>query len=68
MATLAGLLALLDLGLVRATIPAMVVLGPLTVAQYLVWRHRGRERTTWEYLQAEPLAPALVPAPTRERF
>jgi hypothetical protein len=67
-ATLAGLLALLALGLVRATIPAMVVLGPLIVAQYLVWRHRGRERTTWEYLQAEPLAPALVSAPTRERL
>ena len=44
-ATSAILLALLDLGLVRATIPAMVVLGPLTVAQYLVWRRRGRERT-----------------------
>jgi hypothetical protein len=42
---------------VRATIPAMVALGPLTVAQYLGWRRRGRERTTWEYLQAEPLAP-----------
>jgi hypothetical protein len=66
-ATIAGLLALLDLGLVRATIPAMVALGPLTVAQYLVWRRRGRERTTREYLQAEPLAGALGPAPTRER-
>ena len=67
-ATLAGLLALLDLGLVRATIPAMVVLGPLTVAQYLVWRRRGRERTTREYLQAEPMAEALVSTPTREGF
>ena len=44
--------ALLDLGLVRATIPAMVVLGPLTAAQYLVWHRRGRERTTREYRQA----------------
>jgi hypothetical protein len=59
-ATLAALLALLDLGLVRATIPAMVALGPLTVAQYLGWRRRGRERTTREYLQAEPLASALA--------
>jgi ABC-type uncharacterized transport system YnjBCD permease subunit len=67
-ATLAGLLALLDLGLVRTTIPAMVALGPLTVAQYLGWRRRGRERTTWEYLQAEPLAPALLQTPTRARF
>ena len=57
-ATIAALLALLDLGLVRATIPAMVALGPLTVAQYLFWRRRGPERTTREYLQAEPLAPA----------
>jgi hypothetical protein len=67
-ATLAGLLALLDLGLVRTTIPVMVALGPLTVGQYLGWRRRGRERTTREYLQAEPTALALVPAPTREGF
>ena len=53
-ASIAVLLALLDQGLVRVTIPAMVLLGPLTVAQYLVWRRGGRERTTWEYLQAEP--------------
>jgi hypothetical protein len=46
----------------------MVALGPLTVAQYLAWRRRGRERTTWEYLRAEPLVPALVPAPTHERL
>jgi hypothetical protein len=56
--------ALLDLGLVRRTIPAMVALGPLTVAQYLFWRRRGPERTTREYLQAEPLAPALAAHPT----
>ncbi len=35
--------------------PAMVVLGPLMVLQYLFWsRRRGRERTTWQYLQEEP--------------
>jgi hypothetical protein len=62
-ATIGGLLALLDVGLVRTTIPAMVALGPLTVAQYIFWRRRGRERTTWEYLQAEPLAPALAADP-----
>jgi hypothetical protein len=55
-ATRHGVLALLDLGLVRATIPAMVVVGPLTAALYLVWHRRGRERTTREYRQAEPLA------------
>ncbi len=35
--------------------PVMVVLGPLMVAQYAWWSQRyGRERTTWQYLQAEP--------------
>jgi len=33
----------------------MVILGPLMVAQYLYWRRRtGAERTTQEYLRAEP--------------
>ena len=37
------------------TFPVMVVLGPLMVAQYLTWIwQRGTERTTWQYLQAEP--------------
>ena len=36
--------------------PVMVVLGPLMVLQYLYWRRRrGWERTTWQYLQKEPL-------------
>ncbi len=35
---------------------AMVVLGPLMVAQYIYWaRRKGQERTTWQYLQAEPV-------------
>ena len=34
----------------------MVVLGPLMVLQYAYWRRRcGKERTTWQYLQAEPV-------------
>ncbi len=33
--------------------PAMVVLGPLMVLQYLAWRCRGEERTTWQYRQSE---------------
>ncbi len=37
------------------TFPTMIVLGPLLVAQYLFWRRRGAERTTAEYLGAEPL-------------
>jgi hypothetical protein len=37
--------------------PVMVVLGPLMIVQYLYWSHRqGRERTTWQYLQAEPVS------------
>jgi hypothetical protein len=50
------LLALLALGIVRVTLPAMVALGPLMVAQYVFWARRlGPERTTREYLEAEPL-------------
>ena len=45
----------------------MVALAAM-VAQYLVCRRRERERTTWEYLQAEPTEPALVPVPTSERL
>ena len=38
--------------------PVMVILGPLMVLQYLFWRRRrGRERTTWQYLQEEPMEP-----------
>ena len=55
LATLTAMLALLDLRVVRVTVPAMVALGPLMVAQYLFWARRlGTERTTWQYLQAEP--------------
>lgn len=36
--------------------PVMPVLGPLMILQYAYWAHRrGRERTTWQYLEAEPL-------------
>jgi hypothetical protein len=48
-------MAMLDLRVVRVTLPAMIVLGPLMVAQYLFWERRlGGERTTWQYQQAEP--------------
>ncbi len=47
------LLPLLDLW--QASFPVMVVLGPLMVAQYIYWRWQaGQERTTYEYLLAEP--------------
>ena len=51
---LALLLALLDLGIVTATIPAMVVVGPLTIVQYAFWRRRSPERPFVQYLRAEP--------------
>lgn len=51
----AVLLVVLVAAAVTVTIPAMVFIGPLIVAQYLWWRHRQpRERTTVEYLRAEP--------------
>jgi hypothetical protein len=40
----------------QGVFPVMVVLGPLMILQYLFWRRsRGWERTTWQYLQEEPL-------------
>lgn len=40
----------------KIVFPAMVVLGPLMVLQFLYWRRRrGQERTMWQYLQEEPL-------------
>jgi hypothetical protein len=53
--TLTAMLVLLDLRVVRITLPAMVALGPLMVVQYVFWKRRlGTERTTWQYQQAEP--------------
>jgi hypothetical protein len=61
--TLGALLTLLELRGVPATLPAMTPLGPLMVAQYVYWRRRrGPERSTRDYLQAEPLRSA-APAP-----
>jgi hypothetical protein len=57
---IAGVLELLAIGGMLALpfttlFPAMVVLGPLMVLQYLCWsRRRGLERTTWQYLQEDP--------------
>jgi hypothetical protein len=54
--TLGALLALVASGVVRVTIPVMVVLGPLMVVHYACWRwRRGPERTTRQYLRAEPI-------------
>jgi hypothetical protein len=50
------LMGLVEFGVVGRTVPAMVALGPLMLAQYAFWRRRrGAERTTHEYLLAEPL-------------
>jgi hypothetical protein len=51
----AVMLALLMLANLTVTLPAMTALGPLMVLQYGYWiRRLGRERTTRQYLQAEP--------------
>jgi hypothetical protein len=55
--TLAAIGILLALPL-QGGFPLMVVLGPLMGLQYLYWRRRrGQERTTWYYLQEEPMLP-----------
>jgi len=55
LATVAGALSLLSSGLVTTAIPVMTFLGPLMIVQYAYWRRTyHRERTTWQYLQAEP--------------
>jgi hypothetical protein len=52
LAGLAMLLLLGAVGAVQGSFPVMVVVGPLTVLQYVAWRHKcGPERTTWQYLQ-----------------
>jgi hypothetical protein len=54
--TLAATLAFLQLARLEVAVPLMTGLGPLMVVQYAFWvRRRGPERTTWEYLRAEPL-------------
>ncbi|MCW5853978.1 MAG: hypothetical protein KIT87_28180 [Anaerolineae bacterium] len=55
LAAIAIMMAVLALGWLQVNLPAMVILGPLMVLQYRYWRRRaGQERTTWQYLQAEP--------------
>ena len=51
-----ALLLLLVAAGIRVSFAVMVLLGPLIVLQYFYWnRWRGVERTTRQYLQAEPL-------------
>ena len=55
LATVVGALSMLSSGMVTSAIPVMTFLGPLMIVQYAYWRWaRHGERTTWQYLQAEP--------------
>jgi hypothetical protein len=50
----AGMLAAVRLDWFARPVPAMVVLGPLLLLQYALWRVRlGPERRTWKYLEIE---------------
>ncbi len=54
LAAFAFVLSLAAVGSLAATFPVMVVLGPLMVGQYVVWRHwRGVERTLFQFWQQE---------------
>jgi hypothetical protein len=56
LSALVGVHGLAHLATIEA-FPVMVVLGPLMILQYAWWAHRrGPERTTRQYLRAEPLA------------
>jgi len=47
--------------------PAMVILGPLMVLQYLYWKsRRGQERTMWQYLREEPMEPTKQSLTSRQ--
>lgn len=51
----AAVLAVVELRLLETAFPVLVALGPAIVVQHAFWiRRRGRERTTREYLLAEP--------------
>jgi hypothetical protein len=53
---IAALMASLQLAEVRVNVPVVAVLGPWMVVQYAYLRRlRGREQTTREYLQADPI-------------
>ena len=53
---IAATMAFLQPAKVEVGVPLMTGLGPLMVVQYAYWvRRRGQERTTWEFLRAEPL-------------
>jgi hypothetical protein len=55
LSSIAAVLALPGIDIVHQTFPVMIVLGPLILLQYGYYRRKwGPERTTWQYLRAEP--------------
>jgi hypothetical protein len=53
---IAATMAFLQLARLEVAVPLMTGLGPLMLLQFGYWvRRRGPERTTWEYLRAEPV-------------
>lgn len=59
LATVGGIVGIAVAGVLEGTFPVMTILGPLMVAQYLAWSRRcGPERTTRQYVMAEPVAPS----------
>jgi hypothetical protein len=51
-----ALLTIMVLSRLQVLFPVMILLGPLMIVQYAYWRRRiGRERTTRQYLQDEPM-------------
>jgi hypothetical protein len=58
--TIAALLVLCVLGLLRGTFPVMIVLGPLLLVQHAVWsRMRGPERTAAQFARSLPVTDVM---------
>ncbi len=56
LSTIVALITIMLLSRLQILFPVMILLGPLIILQYFYWRRRmGRERTTQQYLQAEPV-------------
>jgi hypothetical protein len=64
--SIAALLSAFLAGSLSGQVPAMTLMGPLIVVQYVVWRRRAvRERTTGEWrtgVLPQPAEPAIDPA------
>jgi len=61
---IALLLVLANMRVFSGTFPVMVILGPVVIVEFLLWRsRRGPERTMQRYLTEEPLRGVRVVAP-----